>query len=507
MGLLTKDLLVGFVGSCLIKNFDGQKPIPEFHKELWELCTSDSKYVAAAFPRGHGKSTAVTFAYTLAAALFREKKFILIVSDSEYQAAMFLGQIKSALQENEDIVKLFKLKKNDKGIVEFPKETETDIIVEFEDGYKFRIIAKGSEQKMRGLLWDGKRPDLMVLDDMESDEQVMNKDRRDKFRRWFYGALLPALAESGVIRYIGTILHADSMLENLMPKYNGPFTVQEDLKQYQTKYAGLWKSVKYKAHNEDYSKILWPDRWTKEQLKALREDYVSRGLPEQYSQEYLNIPIDETTAFFRRQDFIPENLQDKDKELNYYIASDMAISENERADWTVFVIGGVDSDNILHIKKVVRGRLDGREIVDTMIALQKVYNPIAFAVEETQISKAIGPYLNVAMLENNVFLNLVKMKPHRTDKQLRAQSIRARMRAGGIKFDKNGEWYPLFEEELTSFPRAKHDDQVDSFAYLGLLLDKLSEALTKEEREEEEYLQELEETDDYDLGRNAETGY
>jgi len=43
----------------------------------------------------------------------------------------------------------------------------------------------------------------------------MNKDRRDKFKRWFYGALLPSRSKEGVIRYVGTILHMDSMLENL----------------------------------------------------------------------------------------------------------------------------------------------------------------------------------------------------------------------------------------------------------------------------------------------------
>ena len=142
-----------------------------------------------ALPRGHGKSTAITFAYLLATLLFRQRKFAIIVSDSEYQASMFLGQIKTALAENEDIINLFKIKKNkEKGIVEFIKETESDIIVEFEDGHKFRVIAKGSEQRLRGLLWNGSRPDIMILDDMESDEQVMNKDRRDKFRKWMYGA-------------------------------------------------------------------------------------------------------------------------------------------------------------------------------------------------------------------------------------------------------------------------------------------------------------------------------
>jgi len=504
---LTKDLIHGLVGSCLVQGFDGSKPIPAFHDEMWELCCSKYKYIAMAAPRGHAKSTAITLSYTLAAVLFRQRKFVVLVSDSEYQASMFLGQIKVALQENESIINLFHIKRNEKGIVEFDKETETDIIVSTEDGHKFRIIAKGSEQKLRGLLWNGQRPDLMVLDDMESDEQVMNKDRRDKFKRWFYGALMPALSEHGIIRYVGTILHQDSMLENLMPKDSGPYTVIDELKTYQTKYAGLWRSVKYRAHNEDFSQILWSDRWSKETLKETKEDYYSRGLPEQYSQEYLNIPVDPTTAFFRRGDFIPEQIEDKKKSLNYYIAGDFAISERERADYTVFIVGGMDENGVLHIRNIIRGRMDGEEIITTLLGLQKVYQPLAFGIEEMQVSKALGPYLRRAMIEQNVFPTIELMKPARQDKLTRAQSIRARMRAGGVKFDKSADWYTTLEDECLVFPRGKHDDQVDSLAYLGLLLDKFVEAPTEEELAEEQYRREVEESDSLDDGRNEDTGY
>lgn len=507
MGLLSKELIKGLVGSTLVKGFDGSKPVPKFHEEMWELCCSAAKYVAIAAPRGHAKSTSITFSYTLASLLFRERKFVVIVSDSEFQASMFLGQIKQTLQENEDIANLFHLKRDEKGQVAFPKETETDIIVEFEDGYKFRVIAKGSEQKMRGLLWDGKRPDMMVLDDMESDEQVMNKERRDKFRRWFYGALIPALSENGIIRYVGTILHQDAMLEQLMPKVGGAYVVEEPLKMYKTKYAGFWHTVKYRAHSEDFTQILWPDRWDKDKLKQVKDEYVQRGLSDKYSQEYLNIPIDESTAFFKRSDFVAETADDKKKLLNYYITGDLAISERDRADYTVFKVGGMDEAGILHIKNVIRARMDGEEIVNTMIGLQKVYNPLAFGLEDMQVSKAIGPYLNRAMLESNTFINLIMMKPHRTDKLSRAQSIRARMRAGGVKFDKAADWYQDLEDECLNFPRGRHDDQVDTLAYLGLLIDKIIEAPTNEEAEEDRYYEDLRENGDHQQGRSEITGY
>lgn len=421
---------------------------------------------------------------------------------------MFLGQIKHFLTENQDIINLFKIKKNEKGVVEFQKETESDIIVEMADGHKFRIIAKGSEQKLRGLLWNGSRPDLMVLDDMEADEQVMNKERREKFKKWMYGALMPALSERGKIRYVGTILHQDSMLENLMPKPNGPYTVTEELKQYQTKYAGAWRGYKYRAHNDDFSKVLWPERWSADALKTLRADYIARGLPEQYSQEYLNIPVDESTSYFKRNDLLPETAEDRKQVLNYYIAGDFAISEKERADYTVFIVGGMDENGILHIRNVVRDRMDGEEIVRTMIALQNLYKPLAFGIEDTQITKSLGPYINRAMIENNVFMNIIPMKPHKSDKLTRAQSVRARMRAGGVKFDKSADWYQTLEDELLSFPRARHDDQVDSLSYLGLIIDKIVEAPTKEELDEEQYHQEFGETiSDSDSGRNPDTGY
>jgi phage terminase large subunit-like protein len=97
------------------------------------------------------------------------------------------------------------------------------------------------------------------------------------------------------------------------------------------------------------------------------------------------------------------------------------------------------------------------------------------------------------------------MKPHKSDKLTRAQSIRARMRAGGVKFDKQADWYPTLEDEVLSFPRARHDDQVDSLAYLGLLLEKMIDAPTLTEVEEEEYQKELEQ--DGLMGQSEITGY
>ena len=167
----------------------------------------------------------------------------------------------------------------------------------------------------------------------------------------------------------------------------------------------------------------------------------------------------------------------------------------------------MDEDGILHIKNVVRDRMDGLEIVNTMLALQRVYEPLAFGIEDTQITKAIGPFLNRVMIEQNVFINIIPLKPHRADKQTRARSIQARMRAGAVKFDKHADWYQTLEDELMRFPRDKHDDQVDAIAYLGLMINHIVEAPTKEEIEDEDYEREQRESGVDGYGRSEICGY
>ena len=430
-----------------------------------------------------------------------------MVSDTEAQASMFLGQITQELQENKDIIELFGIKTNEEGIVKFEKDSQTDIIVSFTDGTKFRIMAKGSEQKLRGMLWNGARPDLIVCDDLENDEVVMNKERREKFKRWVYGALLPCRSQHGIVRIVGTILHMDSFLEGLMPRENDKLTVHEPLKTYTTRKTSQWKVVKYKAHSPDFQHILWPERRTAEEFRLIRQDYIDRGLADVYSQEYLNYPIDDSNTYFKKGDFSGMSERDREKKLNYYIAGDFAISQKETADYTVLVVGGMDEEGILHIKNVIRERMDGLEIVQTLLALHRAYNPIAFGIEDTQITKAVGPFLNRAMMESNTYINLLPLKPHGNDKLTRARSIQARMRAGAVKFDKGADWYQTLEDEMMRFPRDKHDDQVDSMAYLGLMIDRLIEAPTKEEMDDEEYELELREGSYADTGRSETTGY
>jgi predicted phage terminase large subunit-like protein len=505
--MLTADVIEGFSASLLQKNFDGAVKSPECHKEWWSLCCSKYDKVAIAAPRRHAKTTAITQTYVLAALCFREREYVLIVSDTITQAIQFLGDIKAELIENEQLRALFK-------ISSFIKESEDDVIVLCEDGHKFRISAKGAEQKVRGLKWDQKRPDLIVCDDLENDEIVMNKERRAKFKRWFNAALVPCLSYRGKLIYVGTILHNDSLLEGLMPKRHKKTTVVEPLKTYMTKPEYGWMSTKYRAHTADFTAILWPALYDKEWFINKRNELTDQGIPDVYSQEYLNVPLDETLAYFRRGDFRDLSEDDRallsksswKKHFNFYIATDLAVSEKETADWSVFVIAGADENGSIYILNVLRERMDSKTIVDTLLSLQSTYDPICVSMEKGQIEKAIGPFLRQRMLETGVFPTILPIAPS-VDKLTRARSIQARMRAGFVKFDKQADWYIELEEEAVLFPRGKHDDQVDALSYIGLILDRVIQGRSEREIAEEEYEEDYEKSGLAEQGRNAYTGY
>ena len=511
--MLTADVIKGFSSSLLQKDFDGAVNSPSCHYDWWELFCSNHAKIAVAAPRRHAKTTAVTQTCGLAAVLFRERRYVLIVSDTITQAVQFLGEIKQTLAENEQIRSLFKIK-------EFLKESEDDFICLCEDGHTFRMAAKGAEQKLRGLKWDKKRPDLIICDDLENDEIVMNKERRAKFKRWFYAALIPSMSKNGKIMYVGTILHNDALLESLMPKKNYRGFTQEPLKTWLNDGKGNnrlhdgWVSVKYRSHNADFSEILWKDNYDAKYFKDLRQEYVAQGIPDVYSQEYLNTPIDESLAYFKRADFRDFADTDRDflkqtgwqKHFNFYIGTDLAVSTEQVSDWSVFVVAGMDEKGYLWIFDIIRERMDGQEIVETLLNLERRWEPITVSMEKGQIEKAIGPFLRQRMLDTGTFPSITTVAPS-ADKLTRARSVQARMRAGAVKFDKSADWYYDFEDEAAIFPRGKHDDQVDALAYIGLIVDKMLSGATKRELADEEYEDEYDKSGLADAGRSEYTGY
>ena len=305
-------------------------------------------------------------------------------------------------------------------------------------------------------------------------------------------------------------MHLDSLLNKLLPEDSAKLSVVDPLKTWSREKKPEWKAIRYRAHNEDFSQLLWGEQYDEEFFRSKRADLTNQGIPEVYAQEYLNYPIDESTSYFKRADFTEitkfqlEKIKNGEVLLNYYVGCDLAVSTKDRSDYSVFVVAGADHNGVLYVIDVRRYRLDSLEIIDEFFALQRRYEPHWFAIEKGSITSSLGPILKAEMNSRGVYFNLETSVANK-DKATRARGIQARLRAGSIKFNKEASWYPELEDEFCRFPKARHDDQVDALAWIGLTIDSVMSASSPEEEAEEEYKYLL--RDSANEGRNSYTGY
>lgn len=481
---LTADLLEAFATTFLSPGFDDAKPTPQFHRDGWALYVSDVVQAGVVAPRGHAKSTALTHVYTLASVLFRAEDYVIIISTNEELAIEHLGDVTRELVENEELINAFQIKG-------FVTNSKTEIIVELQDGHQFRILARGSGQKMRGRKWRGKRPGLIVCDDLEDDEQVENKERRDKFRRWFFRAVKPALRRGGKLRIHGTILHEDSLLARLVKDRE-------------------WHTLFYKAHAsfDDFSDILWPEQFTEADLRSIRQGFIEQFDSSGYSQEYLNDPFDNTDAYLRKTDFLEMTEEDFEKDMKVVVGVDFAISKKDKANRTSMTVAGQTAENILMFKDQHVDRWDTTEIIDEMFLIHEQHNPYCFFVEDGVIWKAIEPTLNKEMQARNIFFECIAI-PSIKDKATKGRSWQKRMKAQACRFNKKAPWYPGYEAEclrFTGYSEATLDDQFDSSAIISRGLETLP-LLDEEDFMDEEELYARDTSPRSDMGRSNHTGY
>lgn len=419
-----------------------------FHFEMVDLYNT-TKRACVVCPRGHAKSTTAR-KYILHQILYSETRYCVIVGASEDMAAQNLRWIRDQLTENEKIIRVYGYLKN--------KDKWAD--TEFQTNTQIKVVAKGAGQKIRGANERG-RPDLIYIDDLEEDEQVSSKERREKLRRWLVQALLPAKSRTGRIIITGTILHLDSLLKNISEN-----KVKDHLP---------WQVLWYQAISKDgenKEQALWPDHKPLSELRKLRETD-----PETFSQEYQNNPASGAMAVFNREEYryIKENdihidehlgrVYVNKKPVNLLITTDLALSEKEGADYTVFNATGMDAASNLYDLEYERFRSsDPYEQIDMMFYLLKKWHCDYLSLEQVAFQKTFKRMLEYEMEKRGFFFYVHEISRQAIRKIFRIKSLKAPIKAGKIFWQHH---HVELEEELsqvTATSLGTHDDVIDTLA-------------------------------------------
>lgn len=432
------------------------KETPEFHQEIISELKLRHKFHGIVAPRGHSKSTLITLGYVMHRILFRQAKFIVIVSDTLTQAKLFLEAIKMELEDNDYIKTVF-------GSLKGRKWGEEDIIT----STGIRILVRGAGQKVRGLKFRSHRPDLVVIDDLENDEAVETKEQRQKLANWFDKALIPALSDDGRIVYVGTILHDDSLLNNILRGHQARERGDDEAayaEWYVQKFAAIHSFDPSNGETELDGKPLFPSRFPMKRLLRIRSNFIARGKADAWASEYMNDPIGDANAKFRQEDMrywddMHHEVMQKIEEgrIYTYITTDLAISKKQRADFSVIKINGVDDKNNWYTLEIMRGRWNPFEFAEYLFAAFEKWKPNMVGIETVAYQKAMVYILRAMMNKKQVYLPLYEVNRD-LDKTRRASGLIPRYKMHQ-NYHLKEHWD--FEQELLRFPKAAHDDILD----------------------------------------------
>jgi len=410
--------------------------------------SDQERFLAIAAPRGHAKSTGFTFLKPMKGVAYRLNKFILIVSDTYEQACLFLEDVINEFEKNTTFTRFYNL--------EITKKRDDRIVINDE----CMIRAMGAGQKFRGLKFRHYRPDLIICDDIENDEMVENPKRREKLRKWFWGALKPMLSDKGRLVVIGTILHEDSLLANLL---NDP----------------LFFSKLYQIIGDDY-KPLWPALYSLEDIAEMRNNFEKRNQLGTFYREFFNACVSPENKkfdlawlkYFNLKDIErPGMLESWFRMIHVDLAHDDEKGEEDNA-YNALVATAYDADtDRRYFLEVARFKEEFDEIVKKLFEMVDFWKPHAVSVETVGAQKHLYQHIRSEMRIRGKRFVLLPL-PHTRAKDPRILIMQYPMQIGKYYFRRGH--MNEFEKELAAFPRSTYKDVEDAASQIEECLDKLN---------------------------------
>lgn len=143
-------------------------------------------------------------------------------------------------------------------------------------------LGSGAELRIRPFrsATRGLHPDMLILDDVLTDENCGSELQRQRNWNYFIQTLLPMHPARFIV--VGTAMHQTDLLHRLKPARGKPI------------HGFAWR--KFRAINEEKATALWPERHPYAELIQIRDDE-----PAMFSREYMNDPRDDMASYFPRE--------------------------------------------------------------------------------------------------------------------------------------------------------------------------------------------------------------
>lgn len=431
--------------------------------------------IVEAAPRGHAKSTLASLILPLWCIVGEKRKFIGLVSDTTEQAADFLEFIKAELDANERLIE------------DFPEACGEGRVWKLGQAItrnNIKLKCWGKRKAMRGARHGSARPDLMVCDDLEGDENIDSPQQRAKDREWFFKALMKIGSRKTVTVVVGTILHYDSLLAQLLKRPGWSGRKWQAIKQWSA--SPLWEQwqATFVARKEEQAdrffnrhrklmladtSVLWPEVEDYYYLMKMR---VSDG-PAYFDSEKQNEPVNPDDCLFREEwlTFLDEERVLRNIEWKYYrniyCAVDPSLGKQSKgADPSAIVVAGVDTEGYVDVLEADIRKRPPDAIMEDLFALHKKYCFTLAGIEEIQFQELFKDLVIKESAKRGFYLPVEGIRPN-SDKILRISKMQPHIKNGIIRFRRD---QTQLIDQLRYFPKADYDDGPDALEMVFTLI-------------------------------------
>lgn len=424
---------------------------------------------AIAAPRGEAKSTLVSLLFVLWCDLTARKHYIVVIMDALDQAAVQLEAIKAEYEVNARLQADFPEcvgpgRVWQAGVILTPRGTKIEVF--------------GSGKRIRGRRHGPYRPDLVIGDDLENDENVRSPAQRDKLQAWLTKSVmkLGGAGQKLDVLVIGTILHYDSVLSRLLanPLWRGRrfralvrwpndmdlWARWEEILRNEGSDAAERFYAQNAAPMEVGAEVSWPAGRPLYELMLIR----ARDGHAAFDSELQNDPVNTESALFSKVVY----WERAGGSWVYFGACDPSLGKHGASrDPSAILVGGFDrADGVLYVVEASICRRLPDKIIEDIIGYQRRYRCVAWAVEAIQFQE----FLRTEIIKRSIAANCpvpARAITPATDKLLRIESLQPFVSDGRIRFHK--ETQAVLLEQLRHFPAADHDDGPDCLHMLWAL--------------------------------------
>lgn len=345
------------------------------------------------------------------------------------------------------------------------------------DGGKLAFVGVGGSGT-------GKPADVFIVDDpIRNDDDAQSEVYRERTWNWFTKVASTRIHNESAMVVVHTRWSEDDLIGRLCDpdhperkkKYDGiaedwlhiniPAVVEDPAL---AKALGLTLRVEHddlvrKQFGVKPIAALWPERFSltflAKQKRLDKRAFIALRMGR---------PSPEDGEFFTTSDIVeyhsPSELPER---LRKYGASDHAVSEKQKADYTVLGCVGIDEhDDIWILPDLVWERMETDRTVEELLHQFKTHQPLLWWMESELISKSFGPFLHKRMQEERIYTAIDAVVPSK-DKRTRARAIQGRMRQRKVRFPAFAPWWPDFRNQLLKFPYGANDDAIDWLAHIG----------------------------------------